>query len=94
MTIDFLDPRGEPETVPVPYDLHADLAGPATVALLANGFPDSVAFLDQVEAALGSLRPELGFARYDKGNASSIADDEMLDSIAGECNALVAAYGH
>lgn len=94
MTIEYLDPRGEPETVAVPYELTADLSGAATVGLLANGFPDSVAFLDQVEAAMRSLRPELEYARYDKGNASTIADDTMLDAIVGECQALVAAYGH
>ncbi len=94
MAIEFLDPRGEPETVAVPYDLSADLGGPATVGLLANGFPDSVAFLDQVEAAMRSLRPGLEYARYDKGNASAIAGDPMLDTITSECQAVVAAYGH
>jgi hypothetical protein len=94
MTSKFLDPRGVPETVAVPYELAADLSGRATVGLLANGFPDSVVFLDQVEAAMRTLRPELTYARYDKGNASAIADDTMLESIADECQAVVAAYGH
>ncbi len=94
MTIEFLDPRGEPETVAVPYELSADLSGAATVGLLANGFSDSVAFLDQVEGAMRALRPELRYSRYDKGNASAIADDTMLDTIVGECQAVVAAYGH
>jgi len=94
MTIEYLDPRGVPETVAMPYDLSADLSGAATVGLLANGFPDSVAFLDQVEAAMRSLRPELGYARYDKGNASAIADEAMLDALTSECAAVVAAYGH
>lgn len=94
MTIEFLDPRGEPETVAVSYELSADLSGGGTVGLLANGFPDSVVFLDQVEAAMRSLRPDLNFARYNKGNASAIADDLMLDTISGECQAVVAAYGH
>jgi hypothetical protein len=94
MTIEFLDPRGEPETVSLPYELSADLTSVATVGLLANGFPDSVAFLDQVEAAMRSLRPELEYARYDKGSASAIADDTMIDTIVTECQAVVTAYGH
>ena len=94
MTIEFLDPRGVPETAAVPYELSADLSGQATVGLLANGFPDSVVFLDQAEAAMRAMRPELSYARYDKGNASAIADETMLDSIVDECQAVVAAYGH
>ena len=95
MVVQFVDPRAEPATPPVPYDLTADLSGEdVTVGLLANGFPDSVAFLDQVEAAMRASHPKLTFLRYDKGNASAIASDDMLDSIVAECSAVVAAYGH
>lgn len=94
MAISFLDPRGESAVEPHAYDLGEALAPGTTVGLLANGFPDSVAFLDAVGDAIAALRPEIRFARYDKGDASAVADDTMLDDIEGECRAVVAAYGH
>ena len=53
-------------------------SGPVDIGLLANGFPDSVAFLDQVQAALAEALPEARFHRWDKGNASIQAPDAML----------------
>ena len=65
------------------------------ISLLFGGAQEFTATAkDQVEAAMRTLRPELTYARYDKGNASAIADDTMLESIADECQAVVAAYGH
>ena len=94
MTIQFVDPRGESAIEPHAYDLAVALEPGTTVGLLANGFPDSVAFLDAVGAAIIALRPEIDLIRYDKGNASAIADDTMLSEIEGGCAAVVAAYGH
>ena len=80
---------------PTPYELSADMTEESlSIGLLANGFPDSVEFLDQVEAALAASLPNATFRRYNKRNASAIASDVMLDTIAAECGALVAAYGH
>ena len=94
-TVTFLDPRALPGAEVEPYELGIDLAGgPLTVGLLANGFTDSVKFLDHVEAALKEVLPNLQFRRYDKGNASIVASVEMVDSIVSECQAVVAAYGH
>ena len=94
----FLDPRAEPGLPIEPYERSLDLAlsadQPITVGLLANGFPDSVNFLDHVQNALAELLPGLSFRRYDKGNASAPAPDAMLDDIAQNCAAAVAAYGH
>jgi hypothetical protein len=93
--IEFVDPRAEPGTPVEPYLLGVDLTtGGAHVGLLANGFPDSVAFLDHVGAALAEELPGVTFHRYDKGDASSVVSDEMLDTIVAECRAVVAAYGH
>ncbi len=92
--MDFLDPRAEPLAPPEPYDLRVDLKPGTTVALLANGYPDSVAFLDHVEAALTQAFEGLSFRRYDKGNASIVVGDQMLDDITDQCGALIAAYGH
>ena len=95
MAIQFVDPRAKTSTPVDPYDLSVDLHDEAAViGLFANGFPDSVAFLDQVEAALAVSLPNAAFRRYNKGGASSIASDEMIDTITSECNAVVAAYGH
>jgi hypothetical protein len=95
MTVRFLDPRAEPGLPVEPYTLGVDVAaGVVHVGLLANGFPDSVNFLDQVELALAAVLPSAAFHRYDKGNASIPAGDELLSAIAAECQAAVAAYGH
>ena len=94
MSIAFVDPRADVATEPTAYELRLDTSNQVTIGLLANGFPDSVAFLDHVEAALADLLPNAGFRRYDKGDASSIASDQMLSTIAAECSAVVAAYGH
>lgn len=94
MTVQFLDPRGEPACVAEPYELGDPLAEGVTIGLMANGFPDSVAFLDHVEDALRATVPGVDFRRYDKGNASALATDEQLDTIAAECRTVVAAYGH
>lgn len=95
MSVQFVDPRAAIAVTPTPYELSADLTDESlSVGLLANGFPDSVAFLDQVEAAMATSLPKATFHRYDKGNASAIASDDLLDTIAAECSAVVAAYGH
>ena len=93
--IEFVDPRAEPGAPVEPYTLGlSDTDGPLTVGLLANGFPDSVAFLDHVEQSLAATLPAASFRRFDKGNASAVISDEMLDDVVAECQAVVAAYGH
>ena len=94
MAVQFVDPRGEPAAAAEPYELADPLDDGVVVGLMANGFPDSVAFLDRVEEALGATVPGATFRRYDKGNASALASDELLDTIAAECRTVVAAYGH
>jgi hypothetical protein len=95
MSVTFVDPRAEPATPVEPYELAVELDGQAvTIGLLANGFPDSVVFLDQVEAELAAILPGSAFRRYDKGDASSVVSEDMLSSIVAECGAVVAAYGH
>ena len=95
MTLQFLDPRAEPGTPVEPYALSIDLTGgPVHVGLLANGFPDSVAFLDEVGASLAEALPQVTLHRYDKGNASIVAPPELLAEVTSACQAVVAAYGH
>lgn len=95
MTVTYVDPRAEPGTPVEAYALAADLGGsPLTIGLLANGFPDSVPFLDEVAVALAEALPHATFLRWDKGDASSVASGPMLEEIVGSCQAVVAAYGH
>lgn len=93
--ITFLDPRAEPGAPVEPYELSIDAeAAPLTIGLVANGFPDSEAFLDQVEKALAVAVPAASFRRWNKNNASSVISDAMLDEVIDDCQAVVAAYGH
>lgn len=94
MTIQFIDPRAEPGANPEPYDLSIDIAGAQTIGLLANGFPDSVRFLDFLEQSLGGRFPSLKIKRYNKGNATTVAGDQVLSAITKECQAVITAYGH
>ncbi len=94
MGISFVDPRGASAVEPEPYELSTTLEPGTTVGLLANGFPDSVEFLDAVGDAIAALRPDIELARWNKGDASAIAGDAMLGEIEAECSAVVAAYGH
>jgi hypothetical protein len=93
-TIEFHDPRAEPEAAPDPYELSIALDQPISIGLMANGFPDSVRFLDHVEKALAQEVPTATFVRYDKGDASSVVSESTLGDIRNECQAVVAAYGH
>ncbi len=53
----FLDPRGVPSRPIEPYANTALLADGESVALFANGFPDSVAFLQHLELSLLPFGP-------------------------------------
>lgn len=90
----FVDPRPAPSTAADQYDLAAPLGPGATIGLFANGFPDSEAFLGKVEAALADRLDGPTFVHMNKGNASRLATDDEVTSIAERCDAVVAAYGH
>jgi hypothetical protein len=92
--MEFLDPRGTPVAPVVPYECRTALAAGETVGLFANGFPDAVAFLEHVGAALTRAVPGLGVKLWNKGNASALASQQHLGEIQDECTAVVAAYGH
>ena len=89
-----MDPRGVPSRAVEPYTRLAPLQPGDTVALFANGFPDSVAFLEHVEKALSHEVPGVHFIHLNKGNASALASEDHLSTIADSCSAVVAAYGH
>ena len=93
--IEFLDPRAPTDMQVTPYTLGIDLEqeGGVTVGFLANGFPDSVAFLEAVATAL-SNKVDVSTRHWNKGNASIPASPEILGEIKGSCKAVIAAYGH
>ena len=93
MAIEYLDPQAEPAESVTPYGLSAG-GGTLTIGLLANGFPDSVPFLDAVGESLRRVRPDLEVRAWNKGNASMVADDQLIGEITDGCDAVVAAYGH
>ena len=92
--MEFLDPRGESVSPVDPYRGRAALAAGETIGLFANGFPDSVAFLEHVGAALRQAVPGICVKLWNKGNASALASERHLGEIQSECTAVVAAYGH
>jgi hypothetical protein len=93
--IEFHDPRARTDVAVTPYTLGVDLGRNerATVGFLANGFPDSAAFLEAVAAAL-CRQAGVTAKHWNKGNASIPASPAILEAIRGRCDAVVAAYGH
>ena len=90
----FVDPQPATSAAAEQYDLATPLGPGATIGLFANGFPDSEAFLDQIEAALVRRLDSPSFVHLNKGNASRLATDDEVNTIAERCDAVVAAYGH
>jgi hypothetical protein len=94
MTIRFVDPRGVPSRPADPYRLSLTLEQPRTIGLLANNFPDSVTFLDELETVMREAFPSVLTRRYAKPNASDVATAELMATITNECDGLITAYGH
>ena len=94
--IEYHNPEGQVATAIEPYDLSASITGANAISIgfLANGFPDSENFLNQLEQAMQIIEPGIEVHSYNKGNASIPANEEMLAQIKGECHAVIAAYGH
>jgi hypothetical protein len=94
--IEYHNPDAPVDIEETPYDLSVAIRGEdaTSIGLLANGFPDSVEFLDALGAALEKLRPGIAVHSYNKGNASIPAGQSLLGEIGGECVGVVAAYGH
>lgn len=93
--IEYHDPRGERQTTPEAYELGFDLLGAnqAQIAMLANGFPDSVRFLEILADELGEAAPGADFVHFNKGNATIPCPEGLLERVS-ECNATVTAWGH
>jgi hypothetical protein len=95
MSIEYLDPKAEPGLAVDPYNLKMNSkAHGLTIGLLANGFADSILFLEELGLELEKRLPEVNVLAFGKDNATIVADDELLDSITDSCQAVVTAYGH
>lgn len=94
--LQFHDPRAAISVQREPYGLGIDLMrmNDASVAFLANGFPDSEQFLEKVASALEQILPGLRVRTFNKGNASIPAPPDLLEEIQNDCQAAVTAYGH
>jgi len=94
--IKYHNPQAETSIPSLAYQLGINLKGSnnAKVALLANGFPDSENFLSHIAKVLTDLEPGLTVTIMNKGNASIPANDEILNDIQDNYQALITAYGH
>ena len=94
--IEYHNPQAEVGAENTPYELSAVISGADSVSVgfLANGFPDSESFLDEVASAMQQLAPGIDPQRYNKGNATIPAPEAMLNDVRRDCDAVVAAYGH
>ena len=94
--IEYHNPDAAVGIEEIPYDLSLKVKSEATatIGLLANGFPDSVEFLNAVGEAIRALFPSIKVREYNKGNATIAAGEKLLQEITGECAGVIAAYGH
>ena len=95
--ISYIDPRGHIATPVEPYTLNHQFAvdgDGTTLGLLANGYPDSERFLDEVGRAMTQRLPALKVKTWNKGNPTIVASDAMLSEISSGCDVVIAAYGH
>ena len=96
--ITYLDPRSAPSAPIDPYVVsRKPLADgePLRIGLMANGFPDSVAFLERVRDSLTHHTPDgTVIVLHNKGNASAVATPAQIDALANDAHVVVTAYGH
>jgi hypothetical protein len=94
--IEYHNPEARVGVEKIPYGLSALITGTNAISIgfLANGFPDSVNFLHELESAMQNIEPGIEVFSYNKGNASVPASEELLAELQGQCAAVVAAYGH
>ena len=62
--------------------------------LLANGFPDSMTFLDALSAEIAARVPDVTFARVEKASPPTPLTAEQRRMLTEDCVGVVAAYGH
>ena len=93
--IEFHDPEAPSAVENTPYELSVPVRGQAIeIGLLANGFPDSEAFLGHLGEALHQLEPGIRVHAVNKGNPTIPAVGPILEDLKSRCAGVVAAYGH
>jgi hypothetical protein len=95
--IEFLDPHSPPEQAARHYGLGLGSmldGGSPRLGLLANGFADSEAFLDEVQVALATRVPRATFVRARKPSPTVVVSDETFADLVARCDAVISAYGH
>ena len=94
--IEYHNPDARVGVDETPYQLSVAIGqeGETHIGLLANGFPDSVEFLNELGTALRGLHSRIVLHAYNKGNASIPANEQLLGEIGGDCVGVIAAYGH
>ena len=65
-----------------------------TIGLLANGFPDSAAFLDALAAEIAPAIDGVSFERVTKVSPPTPLTEAQLTLLSTSCDAVIAAYGH
>ena len=78
--IEYHNPAGQVVLEVEPYTLSASVTGSKeiNIGFLANGFPDSENFLNEIQKAMQAIEPGIEVYSYNKGNASMPANEEMI----------------
>ncbi len=94
--IEYHNPEASTSVEATPYELSLSVTWRAglKLGLLANGFPDSESFLEELGLALKELEPGVELMSFNKGNASIAAGEELLAEVTQDCVGVIAAYGH
>jgi hypothetical protein len=66
----------------------------ATFGMLANGFPDSGAFLGALSDRIAEVHPGSKFRHVEKARPPDALTADQLQVLTGECDLVIAAYGH
>jgi hypothetical protein len=93
--VSFVDPRSPVDGALRSFDELALRPIPSrpTIGLLANGFPDSAAFLDALATEIATVIDGVSFERVTKVSPPTPLTDAQLTRLS-TCDAVIAAYGH
>ncbi len=94
MAIRFHDPRPPTLAATDAYAVGPLGDRPLTIGLLANGFPDSMTFLDALAVELAILRPGAAFVRVEKVSPPTPLTGAQHRMLTEDCAGVIAAYGH
>ena len=93
MTITILDPTVEPAPAEAPVAKRLNGLDGKVLGLLANGKVNGDRLLELVREELGARYDIREVVVMQKPNASRVADDVMLETLASRCDIVVTAIG-